>query len=253
MIFLFLLNKNFNKDNFKSIIDMIIKNNINEFVNINDNCKLQPIKQNDITNDIFLNGKKILPIIDNNKSLNNILFTYSYGSVYYSIQISIKINDKIYQIIELLFWRNEIISNTIYLKDFEINKCIFFQTNEFKILLPNIIMLLKTNIISLKFRLQNNEFNKCSKDYYRLKFIEMINIKNLSNNEIIKDEYITLLINDTNKIYKKDNPNLFKFPYSICSLNDINEQKNFFNLYNKFLNLNLNEQFEILTSEKHID
>lgn len=58
--------------------------------------------------------------------------TYGFGFEYFSIQISVKIENKIYQIIELLFWRNEIISNTIYLKDFDINKCVFFKLMNLK-------------------------------------------------------------------------------------------------------------------------
>jgi hypothetical protein len=242
---------NFDKNIFKLIITTLIKNNINEFININNSNKIQYINDDDIKNDIFLNGKNKLPIVNNGNSLNNILLTYSYGSVYFSIQISIKINGKIYQIIELLFWRNEIISNTIYLKDFEINKCLFFQTDKFKILLPDVSVLLKTNIISMKFRLLNKEFNKCAKDYYRLRFIDLINDKNSIDIENIKDDFMELSIKAINKIYKKDNPDLFKLPNSICSLNDIIKQEKIFNLYNDFLNLDLDEQINILTNYKH--
>ena len=249
--FSIIVKQNFTKDIFKSIIESIIKNNIKEFIYINENKKLQKIEKKDIENDIFLNNKKTLPIISGDNTLNNILLTYSNGNEYFSIQISIKIKDMLYQIIELLFWRNEIISNSIYLKDFEINKCLFFQTNEFEILLPDITTLLKTNINSMKLRLQNKEFNKCAKDYYRLKFIELINDKNFINDVNIKDKYIQTTIKNIDKIYKKDNPNLFKLPYSICSLTNIEEQEKYFDLYNKFLNLDLKEQIEILMNNKY--
>lgn len=124
----------------------------------------------------------------------------------------------------------------------------FFQTNEFKILLPDITMLLKTNVNSMKSRLQNKYFNKCTKDYYRLKFIELINNKNSINKNNIDDEYIKSSINNIDKIYKKDNPELFKLPYSICSLKNIYEQEKFYNLYNKFLDLDLEKQFYILSN-----
>ena len=250
--FSIIVKQTFTKDIFKSIIESIIQNNIKEFIYINKNKKLQTIDKKDIKNDIFLNSKKTLPIINDDNTLNNILLTYSSGTEYYSIQISIKIEDKLYQIIELLFWRNEIISNSIYLKDFDINKCIFFKTNEFKILLPDIITLLKTNINSMKIRLQNKEFNKCAKDYYRLKFIELINNINSINEKNIKDKYILSSIKYIDKIYKKDNPNLFKLPYSICSLDNIEEQEKVYDLYNKFLNLYLNEQIDLLINNKYL-
>lgn len=178
--------------------------------------------------------------------------TYSDSGIdYFSIQINIKIDGKIYQIIELLFWRNEIISNSIYLKDFDINKSILFQTNKFKIILPDITMLLKTNINSMKSRLQNKEFNKCSKDYYRLKFIELVNIKK-TNDDFDIDEYIKLSIKNIDKIYKKENPNIFKFPFSICSLEDKKVQELIYELYDNFLNLNLEEQIDILTNNKYL-
>ena len=102
----------------------------------------------------------------------------------------------------------------------------------------------------MKLRLQNKEFNKCVKDYYRLKFIELINNINSSNEENIKDKYIKLSIKNIDKTYKKDNPNLFKLPYSICSLDNIEEQEIVFDLYNKFLNLDLKEQIIILQNNK---
>ena len=250
--FSIIVKQTFTKDIFKSIIESIIQNNIKEFIYINKNKKLQTIDKKDIKNDIFLNSKKTLPIINDDNTLNNILLTYSSGTEYYSIQISIKIEDKLYQIIELLFWRNEIISNSIYLKDFDINKCLFFQTNEFEILLPDITTLLKTNINSMKLRLQNKEFNKCAKDYYRLKFIELINNINSINEKNIKDKYILSSIKYIDKIYKKDNPNLFKLPYSICSLDNIEEQEKVYDLYNKFLNLYLNEQIDLLINNKYL-
>ena len=251
--FSIIVKKNFNKNTFKDIINLIINNNMNEFININNNNKLQKINKNDIDNDFFLNNKKIIKFKKNNEELENILLTYSdSGNDYLSIQINIKIEEKIYQIIELLFWRNELISNLIYLKDFDINKCVLFQTNKFKILLPDITMLLKTNINSMKSRLQNKEFNKCAKDYYRLKFIELINDKKYINKDNIKNEYIKLSIKNINKIYKKDNPNIFKLPYSICSLQNKKEQEKFFELYEKFLNLELKEQIDILSNNIYL-
>lgn len=250
--FSILVKQDFNNDVFKSIIELIIKNNITEFININENTNLEIIDKKAIKNNYFLNNKKVLPIFNNNIELNKILLTYSLGKEYFSMQISIKVEGYIYQIIELLFWRDEIISNSIYLKDFYNNNCVLFQTNKFKILLPDITMLLKTNINSMKSRLQNQEFNKCSKDYYRLKFIELINNKKSLNKDNIKDEYIKLSIKNIDKIYKKDNPNLFKLPYSICSLDNFEEQEYYFELYEKFLNLDLKEQIDILSNNKYI-
>lgn len=250
--FSIIVKQTFTIESLKSIIESIIQNNINEFINLNNNSNLQTIDKKDVKKDLFLNGKKMLPIINNNNTLDKILLTYSSGTEYHSIQISIKIKNKLYQIIELLFWRNEIISNLVYLKDLFVNKCVFFQTDRFKILLPNITTLLKTNINSMKLRLQNNEFNKCAKDYSRLKFIESLNVKNSINEKNINDEYIISSIKNINKIYKKDNPNLFKFPYSICSLSNDEQQKKYFDLYDKFLNLNLENQIDILSNSKYI-
>ena len=103
----------------------------------------------------------------------------------------------------------------------------------------------------MKSRLQNKDFNKCTKDYYRLKFIELINNKKITYNDI-DDDYIKLSMQNINKIYKKDNPNMFKFPFSICSLEDTNQQEKIYELYNNFLNLNLNEQIDILTNNKYL-
>lgn len=249
--FSIIVKPSFNKDIFKSIVNKIITKNMKEFINIDKNNKLQNIEKNDMKNNGFLKNKKILEI--KNVKLKKISLTYSdSGNDYFSIQINIRIDDEIYQIVELLFWRNEIISNSIYLKDFDINKCVLFQTNKFKILLPDITMLLKTNINSMKSRLQNKEFNKCSKDYYRLKFIELINNKKINYNDEIIDEYIKLSIKNIDKIYKKENPNIFKFPFTICSLEDKKEQEIIYGLYDKFLNLNLEEQIDILTNNKYL-
>ena len=249
--FSIIVKPSFDKDNFKNIITSIINNNMKEFTNIDKNIKLQFIEKNDTKNDVFLKNKKILKIKNNNEELKKILLTYSdSGNDYFSIQLNIKIDEKIYQIIELLFWRNEIISNSLYLKDFDVNKSVLFQIDKFKILLPDITILLKTNINSMKSRLQNNDFNKCAKDYYRLKFIELINNKKINYN--INDEYIKILIKNIDKIYKKENPDIFKLPFSICSLNNIKEQEKIYDLYDKFLNLNLEEQIEILSNNKYI-
>ena len=251
--FSIIVTHDFNKNIFKSIIELIIKNNINEFVNINKNNELQFIDADEIKNDIFLKNKKILKLKSNGEELKKILLSYSdSGNDYYSIQLNIKIEKKIYQIIELLFWRNEIISNSIYLKDFDINKSVFFQTDKFKILSPDITILLKTNINSMKLRLQNKDFNKCSKDYYRLKFIELLNNTKIIYKDNVIDDYIKLSIKNIDKIYKKDNPNIFKFPFSICSLGVVVEQEKIYELYDAFLNLNLEEQIELLSSNKYL-
>ena len=249
--FSIIVNKSFNINIFKEIINLINGNNINIINNINNNQELQDINIDDIKIDIFLQNKKILKISD---KIKKILLTYNTGKEYYSFQINIKYNSKIYQILELLFWRDGIISNSIYIIDFEINKCVLFQTNEFKILLPDIAMLVKTNIISLKSRLQNNNFNKCTKDYYRLKFIELINKINNDNIDDIDDPVIKSSMIKINQIYNKENSEIFKLPYSICSLhNDDIDKKNIYDLYNKFLNLELSQQVDILLNNKYIN
>lgn len=53
-------------------------------------------------------------------------------------------------------------------------------------------------------------------------------------------------------VYKKENPEIFKFPFTICSINDVKKQKVIYDLYDKFLNLDLEEQTEILANNKYI-
>lgn len=85
-----------------------------------------------------------------------------------------------------------------------------------------------------------------------MKFIELLN-KKRSIDENNKDEYIKLSLKNIEKIYKKDNPNIFKLPYSICSIKNKNEQEIFFELYDNFLNLELEEQIDILSNNKYLN
>ncbi len=105
----------------------------------------------------------------------------------------------------------------------------------------------------MKSRLQNKQFYKCTKDYYRLKFIESISNDDLINTFNFNDDYIKLSIQNIHKIYKKDNPNIFKFPFSICFIeDDIKKQERVFQLYNDFLNLDIDKQIDILTNNKYL-
>lgn len=247
--FSIIVNDTFNKKEAKKIIDEIYNFNINIINKINNINVLENIEFEDIKNNLFLKSKKVI-FYDKNK----LLFTYSDGNNYLSVQINIKYNNLIYQLIELVFWYNDIISNSIYKKEFDINKCVFYQTNEFKILLPELSTLVKTNILSIKSRILNNEFNKCTKDYNRLKFIDLINTINNNNINIIDNIIIKSSILKLNKLYKKENPNLFKLPNSICSLyNSDNDKKKLYNLYNKFLDLELDKQIYILLNNDFIN
>lgn len=241
-----IVNNTFNKDIAKQIIEKIIKENTYIINNITNIDNLEIISKEDIKADIFLYGKNII-----NKNYTKILITFSHSRNYIAIQFTIKYKNRLYQIIELLFWYNEIISNNIHKKEFEINKCILFQTDKFKILLPDLSTLIKTNIISMQSRIINNQYNKCTKDYYRLQFIKLISDISSEN---INDNIIKNIILKLKQIYKKENPNLFKLPYSICSLEKTdNEKKILYELYDKFLNLNLYEQINIMLKGNYIE
>ena len=239
--FSIMVNPSFNKEAVIQIIKNIVDNNKKIIFELNNNSSLNVIEKKDIKNDLFLKNKQII-----NKNYDKILITYSHSYEYTGIQFTLKFNNKLFQIVELLFWHNFTISDNINIFELTKNKCILYQTDNFKILLPNLSILIKSNIISMKSRIKTSQFNKCTKDYYRIKYIKLIydiisNEINTTNNNII-NEYIL----STKKIYDK-NMNIFKFPYTICSLNNIDSEKELiYNLYNKFLNLNIKKQIKIL-------
>ncbi len=80
----------------------------------------------------------------------------------------------------------------------------------------------------------------------------MINNKKINFKDEIIDEYIKLSIKNIDNIYKKENPYIFKFPYSICSLDNTKDQENIYKLYCDFLNLDLKKQIEILSDNKYL-
>lgn len=106
----------------------------------------------------------------------------------------------------------------------------------------------------MQSRIVNSQYNKCTKDYYRLNFIKKISELNIildKNNN--KNLFIENIIKKVMQIYKKDNPNIFKLPYSICSLEKTdNDKKQLYKIYEKFLNLNVYEQFDIFTKGNFI-
>ena len=141
-----MVNKNFDNNAFKNIMSNEINiNTKNLFNKINNSELLEIINKNDVKKDIFLSSKKIA----NMDELNKILFTYSTGSEYNSVQLSIKFKNKLYQIVEFLFWKNKILTGNISLNVLKNNKCVLYQNNNFKFLLPNLTILIKTNILSM--------------------------------------------------------------------------------------------------------
>ena len=115
----------------------------------------------------------------------------------------------------------------------------------------------------MQSRLINNQYNKCTKDYYRLNFVKKISEIKFDYEKIINSNdkiFFEKFINKSNLIYKKDNPNLFKLPFNICSLeNKDDEKKELHAIYDKFINLDINIQYDIFaksnflsTSEKEI-
>jgi hypothetical protein len=247
--FSIVVTKEFNKNIAINIVENFILKNTEILFQLNMLDKLNIINKNDIKNDDFLCKKHII-----NKNYNKYLITCSHSNQYTGIQFTLKYNNTLFQIVEILFWYDNTISENIHTDEFIKNKCIFYQTNEFKILLPNLVTLIKSNVISIQSRIMTYQFNKCAKDYYRIKYIKLIyDIKNsdiLTNNAILNDNDIIMnnIIINTKKIYSK-NPNIFKLPYSICSLENTDKyKKDIFNLYNDFLNLNLDEQINIFMS-----
>jgi hypothetical protein len=243
-----MVNPLFNKDVVIQIIKNIVDENKKIISEINDNIDLDIINKNDIKNDLFLKNKKII-----NKNYGKLLITISHSNEYTAFQFTLKYKNNLFQIIELLFWYNYSISDNINIFDLTKNKCILYQTDEFKILLPNLTTLIKSNIISMKSRIKISQFNKCTKDFYRIKYVNLI-YEFVNNNMLnIEDILINKIILDTKKIYKK-NLNIFKFPYTICSLSNSDKDKNLlYDIYDEFLNLQLEEQIKILLNNKNIN
>ena len=253
-----LVKNTFDKKIAKDIIQKILTNNKLLIEQINNLNELESITKEDIKKNEFLKSKDII-----DKNFNKMLITLSHNKVYTSIHFTIKYKNNLFQIIELLFWYDNVISNTIYKNEFDTNKCVLYQNTQFKILLPNITTLIKSNITSMQSRLINNQYNKCTKDYYRLNFVKKISEIKFDYEKIINSNdkiFFEKFINKSNLIYKKDNPNLFKLPFNICSLeNKDDEKKELHAIYDKFINLDINIQYDIFaksnflsTSEKEI-
>ena len=156
-----------------------------------------------------------------------------------------------YQIVEFLFWKNKLLTGNISLNVLKINKCVLYQNKDIRFLLPNLTILIKTNILSMHSRLIDNFYNKCAKDYHRLKYLYDVSRLPFNNIEDIIDD----MIMNVKKIYEKENPNLFKLPYSICSLDNNNDEdkNNIYKLYKKFINLDLKEQIKLMLLNNNVD
>ena len=246
--FSFMMKDTFTNVEFKNYIKIILKNSDIFISDINSQEHLQTITTEDILRDDFLKIRSIA----NKGNKNKLIITYSNGKEYNSIQMTIKYKNILYQIIELHFWKNEIISNAIVKQSFVKNKCILYITDTFTILLPDLQMLIKSNISSLHDRIILNDFDKCNKDYNRLAFIELI--ANCADEKLIESVdnshsiIIKGILKHVQRIYKKENPNIFKFPNTICSLVDTYENKKaMYKIYSNFLELNLDDQIKIMS------
>lgn len=239
-----MVEENFDNNTFRNLITEIMDNAKTLINNINLNNILEKIDTNDIKTDVFLKSKKIA-----NVNSNKVVITFSTGKEYNSVQLSIKYKNILHQIIEFLFWKNKLLTGNISIDVLKNNKCILYQSNDMIFLLPNLAILIKTNILSMQSRLINNSYNKCTKDYYRLKYL--FDVSNVVV-EDIKDVINDMIIN-VKKIYEKENPDLFKLPFSICSLEDDNNKKKIYRLYKEFLDLDFKEQIKIMLLNDNID
>lgn len=241
-----LVNNTFDKNIAKNIIKKILINNTPLIEKINDIEELEIIAKEDIKNNEFLKTKDII-----DKNFKKILITLSHNKSYTAIHFTIKYKGILFQIIELLFWYNGVISSTIHKNEFYINKCVLYQNKDFKILLPSVKTLIQSNITSMQSRLINNQYNKCTKDYYRLNFIKLISEIQLDYTKINNNDekiFFENFINNGKLIYKKDNPYILKLPFNICSLEKTDEEKKALHkIYEKFINLNIYEQYNILS------
>ena len=221
-----------------TIINDFINNNLWFFNIIKNEIKFEKINKDDIKNDNFLKTKKII-----NKDYNNYIITYTKTENYIGFQISIKFNNILFQIYEILFWLNSILNDNVFIQQFKQHNNILYINNDIKIILLHPVLLINMNTFSIESRFNKYYFEKCSKDYFRLLFLSnLINCK-VNHNNLIIENLIFLIDKKFIKIYNK----IFKFPFTICNLKISDEEKkHYISLYNKFINYDINKQLLFL-------
>ena len=164
------------------------------------------------------------------------------GSEYLSYCFSVKYKNKMYQIVEFLFWKNNLIHSMSeqLLKN---KKSILYQIDQYKFLLPELSILIQTNIDSMYSRINTKEYKKAVKDYHRLKYVYDL-LEKCSENKELKG-----IFENVKKIFKK-HENLFdsiiKIYSSIYCLNITEEHKEkIINLYDDFFKLNIKDQLKM--------
>ena len=233
-----IVNNNFTQINAIDIFNNFIIKNEWFFIKLNELNSLDIITKNDIKKDIFLKTKKIL-----NKDHKIFLFTFTKNIKYLGFQISIKYNNILYQILEIIFWFNYTISDNLNITHFNTYSNILYDFDNLNILLPFPSLLIQSNIISIESRYNSNSFEKCSKDFFRILFFYDI----IKSEYIIKNDNIILIQKLLKLLFEKINNKIFKLPFTICNLNiTFENKKTIYNLYKKFMDSNIEIQLNVL-------
>ena len=124
---------------------------------------------------------------------------------------------------------------------------IVYKTDKYKIILPNILILVKTNVLSLQLRTLDKKINNCIKDYNRLCYIK--NICNTFN--FNKGEYVLCPIKyslwQTKNNFNREFENILKYPYSIYSMDNTHEEKELYlSEWKIFLKLGIKKQTNVI-------
>lgn len=239
-----LVNNNFNINNGIDMINILMQQDIFNFIKNDSNFEI--ITKKDILSNEFLKTKKIV-----NKNFNNILITYTKSKQYIGFQFSIKYKNILYQIVEILFWFNGTINDNLNITHLNlINSFLYVDNdNDIEILIINPKLLVDNNVLSITARFESMQYIKCSKDYFRLLF--MYNLPN--NIEKNKNSIIDNILNNVTKTFNLKYPNIFNSPFKICNINETEEIKQIIQkIYINFLNLDVEKQIKIILKNKNL-
>lgn len=226
---------NYNRSNLKSFMinlieSIVFSSQLNLLHNFLDIINADKIKNNDFTSTMKYFSIK-----------NNDFFgiTYSGGQKYDSFHLNICYKNSIYQIVEILCWKKDFILDNNKIQ----NSILYSKPNKYIAILPPLSDLISKNIISLKNRLNNKVWNKCTKDIKRLLYFD--NLFSLK----IKHPVLLEEISESIKIYQ-NNKDIFTYPYKICDLHKINDDSRdiILSIYNKFINLNDKQKLTLFLS-----
>ena len=211
---------------------------------INASDDFEIISETDIKKDNFLSRHKYA-------EYKKLLFSGSAsGSEYLSYCVSVKYKNKMYQIIEFLFWKNNLIHSMSeqLLKN---KKSILYQLDEHKFLLPELSILIQTNIDSMYSRINKKEYKKAVKDYHRLKYVHNL-LEKCSEYKELK-----IIFENVKQIFKKHEnvfDSIIKIYSSIYCLNTTEEYKEkIINLYDDFFKLNIEDQLKLFINNLNYD